>query len=147
MEVQKGRIKIITNRLKACYNFVGETSMNKELETWHFGIDNDKLVALVLFGEKSATTSLYTKGELPVIGEKSILAYENGLPACIVETKKVIVTKFRQVTEEMAKLEGEGDKTLNYWKNVHYKYFKSIDANFDENTKIVFEVFEKRNIL
>lgn len=116
--------------------------MTNKLKTWCFGIDNDKLVELVLSGEKTATTSLYDKDNIPKVGEKSILVYENKKEACITETKEVIITQFKNITEELAKLEGEGDKSLDYWRKTHYKFFKSIDSNFNENSIIIFEIFE-----
>lgn len=114
--------------------------MNNELKTWSFGIDNDKLVNLVLLGKKTATTSLYDENDIPIIGEGSILVFDNKNKACITKTKKVIITEFKNITEELASLEGEG--SYEEWKNKHIEYFKSIDSNFNENTKVVFEIFE-----
>ena len=34
------------------------------------------------------------------------------------------------------------DKSLNEWKENHMNFFKKIDPNFNENTKVIFEVFE-----
>lgn len=116
------------------------------LERWKFGIDNNKLINLVLSGKKTATTSLFESNEkLPIIGEESIICYDDGSEACIVKTTDYKIMKFKEMTEEYAKLEGEGDLTLNYWKKVHYDFFKSIDKNFNENNNIVFEIFELVN--
>lgn len=49
--------------------------MNKKLKTWNFGIDNDKLVDLVLEGKKNATTSIYN-GKVAKVGTESILIYD-----------------------------------------------------------------------
>ena len=114
--------------------------MDKELETWKFGIDNNKLVELVLLGNKTATTSLYEKDNIPVIGEESIITYDNGKYACVVKTRKVIITEFKNINEELSNLEGEGN--FESWKKNHIKFFKSIDSNFNENTKVIFEIFE-----
>ena len=62
--------------------------MNNKLKTWHFGIDNDKLVDLVLSDKKIATTSLYDKGDIPIIGEESILIFDNGKQACVTKNQK-----------------------------------------------------------
>lgn len=114
---------------------------NSQLTTWQFGIDNDKLVELVLEGKKTATTSLDTTS-IPEPGERSILTFENEKKACIVETKKVIITKFKNITSEMAFLEGEGNRTLEYYKKAHTDYFKTIDLNFNDETEVCFEIFE-----
>ena len=57
------------------------------LKTWHFGIDNDKLVDLVLNGKKIATTNLDSPSK---IGEESILIYDNEKKACITKTKEIL---------------------------------------------------------
>lgn len=114
--------------------------MNNHLKTWHFGIDNDYLVKLVLAGKKTATTSLYDLDDIPVVGEESVLIFDNEKKACITRTKKVIVTEFKNINEELANLEGEG--TFEEWKNTHIEYFKSIDPTFNEDTKVIFEIFE-----
>ena len=119
--------------------------VNKEfdLEKWKFGIDNNELISLVLSGKKTATSSLYKSDmKLPVIGEESIICYDDGTEACIVKTLDYKIIKFNEMTEDYAKLEGEGDLSLNYWKNVHYDFFKSIDSTFNDENKIVFEIFE-----
>lgn len=114
--------------------------MSNKLETWRFGIDNDKLVKLVLSGKKVATTSLFDENDIPIVGEESILVFSNNKKACITKTKKVIITEFKNIKEELSNLEGEGN--FKKWKNEHIKYFKSIDSNFNENTKVCFEIFE-----
>lgn len=112
------------------------------IDKWKFAIDNDELIELVLNGKKTATTSNYDKSELPIIGSKSIIRFDNDTNACIVKTVDYKIMKFSQMTEELAKLEGEGDLSLEYWKNVHYEFFKSYNKNFDDDTKVVFEIFE-----
>ena len=84
-------------------------------DRWTFGIDVDRLVNLVLDGKKTATTSLYDLDN--------------------------IVTEFKNITWDLAKLEGE-NKSLNEWKESHINYFKKLDSNFNENTRVIFEVFE-----
>ena len=114
-----------------------------DLEKWKFGINNNELISLVLTGKKTATTSLLDNNEkLPVIGEESIICYDNGTEACIIRTTGFKVMKFNEMTEEYAKLEGEGDLSLDYWKKVHCDFFKSIDLDFNNNSKIVFKLFE-----
>ena len=50
----------------------------KEISRWKFSSDNEKLISLVLSGEKKATTSLYNeyiknKEPLPKIQQRSII--------------------------------------------------------------------------
>jgi uncharacterized protein YhfF len=110
------------------------------MKTWHFGINNDYLVGLVLAGKKRATTSIFNENDSATIGEESILVFDNEKKACITKTKKIIVTEFKNITENLALLEGEG--TFEKWKKEHIKFFKSIDKDFNENTIVEFEIFD-----
>lgn len=112
------------------------------MKTWHFGIDNDKLVNLVLEGKKTATTSLYDIDDIPVISEESILLFDNDKEACITKIIDYKIMKFKDMTEDLSKLEGEGDLSLGYWKKEHIKLFKSIDPTFNEDRKVIFEIFK-----
>lgn len=118
-----------------------------KIPCWKFGTDNEKLIKLVLLGEKRATTSLFSEYEndnepLPKVGDRSIILHDDNSTACLIETEKVIITEFANVTKKMAFIEGEGDKSLEYYKKEHTRIFKLIDPNFNYKTKIVFEVFK-----
>ena len=99
------------------YDLQKENLLRKKIVRWKFCSDNEKLISLVLSGEKRATTSLYNeyiknKEPLPKIGEKSIIQHDNNNDACLIEIEKVIITEFKNITEELAFIEGEGDKSL-----------------------------------
>lgn len=119
-----------------------EIKRSDKMNNWSFGIDNDKLIGLVLEGKKTATSSLYNFDKIPVIEEESIIHFDNEKDACIVETVDYKIIKYNEMTEELAKLEGEGDLSLNYWKQVHLNFFKSVNPNFKEDDKIIFEIFK-----
>ena len=65
---------------------------------------------------------------------------------CIIKTLKVYVTEFNRVSEEHAFKEGEGDRSLDYWRKVHVSFLTnelaSVNRLFNENTKVVCEEFE-----
>lgn len=111
------------------------------INRWAFGIDADKLVKLVLDGKKTATTSLYEFDSLPTVGDVSILTDSNNNDMCILKTKKVIVTEFKNITWDIAKLEGE-NKSLEEWRKVHKDFFSKIDSSFNDDTEVIFEIFE-----
>lgn len=111
----------------------------KDLEKWKFDINNEELINLVLKDKKTATTSLFNNKITP-IGEESIILHDDNSYACKIKIKKVIITKFKDVIEEEAKLEGEGDLSLAYWINIHKDYFKQF-TNFDENMLVMIEIF------
>ena len=54
-----------------------------------------------------ATTSLFEFDSLSTVGDVSILTDSNNNDMCILKTKKVIVTEFKNITWDVAKLEGE----------------------------------------
>lgn len=114
--------------------------MPNEIKKWKFGTNNEELIKLVLSGKKTATTSLFNN-EITPIGEESIILHDDNTFACKIKIKKVIITKFKDVTVEEAKLEGEGNLSLLYWRSVHKDYFKQF-ANFDEDMLVMIEIFE-----
>lgn len=123
---------------------------DREYEAWSFGDDPDLLADLVLKGEKTATSSAYIlygiEGEpLPAAGEYSVILNSDGQAVCIIRTTKVFVVPFGQVSEEFAFKEGEGDKSLSYWRKVHKAFFsaelKKVGEQFDMQTMVVCEEF------
>ena len=79
---------------------------------------------------------------MPVIGEESIIHYDNEKDACIVKTIDYKIMKFKDMTEDLAALEGEGDLSLEYWRKVHFDFFKSYNPDFNDDTLVVFERFK-----
>lgn len=123
-------------------------------ETWAFcggGEAGDRLASLVLAGVKTATSSAYRPyglegEEIPKAGEYSVILYDDGRAACVLRTTKVSVVPFKDVDERHAWLEGEGDRSLAYWRNVHLEFFgeelSSMGLTFDEDELVVLEEFE-----
>ena len=106
------------------------------INRWTFGIDADKLVKLVLDGKKTATTSLFEFDSLSTVGDVSILTDSNNNDMCILKTKKVIVTEFKNITWDIAKLEGE-NISLEEWRKVHKDFFSKIDSSFNDDTEVI----------
>ena len=46
-----------------------------------------------------------------------------GEPGCVIETRRVNIVAFEEVTEEFAETEGEGDGSLEYWRRAHEAFF------------------------
>jgi uncharacterized protein YhfF len=100
-------------------------------EAWSFGDKPetaDELAALVLEGPKRATASLLwvyeTEGEtLPQAGDLSVILDGQGQPVCIIQTTQVDINPFNQVDADFAAAEGEGDRSLAYWRDVHWRFF------------------------
>ena len=120
-------------------------------EAWPFGEAPDKLADLVLQGIKTATCSAYdlyqiNNEPLPQAGDYSVILNSSEEAVCIIKTIKVYVTEFKNVSEEHAFKEGEGDRSLEYWRQVHESFLTNelatVHKGFDENTKVVCEEFE-----
>lgn len=127
------------------------TAPDTSFEAWAFGAAPDKLADLVLGGVKTATASAYElyalDGEpIPQSGELSLILSGNDEPQCVIRTTRVTVKKFREVTAEHAYKEGEGDRSLAYWREVHREFFTDELAGaglpFSEDMSVVCEEFE-----
>lgn len=111
-----------------------------DYEAWAFGdskVMADELARLVLEGTKTATASNYTLYELedeqlPYAGLINIILDGEGEAVAIAETTSVEIVPFDEVTAEHAYLEGEGDRTLSYWRDVHEEFFKKELAAFNQ---------------
>ena len=136
----------IVQVLKMVDDFIDElenmTYQNTNIERWQFGIDNEKLLKLVLSGKKKATCYLYEKDEeLAKVGDLSIITTFDGKDACVIQTEEIQVLPFNEMTWDLAKLEGE-HKTLENWVQDHTKFFRNECRDFNGNTLIVFEKFK-----
>ena len=120
-------------------------------EAWAFGEAPDKLADLVVQGIKTATCSAYdlyriNNEPIPKVGDYSVILNSREEAVCIIQTRRVYVTEFDKVSEEHAFQEGEGDRSLEYWRKVHESFLinelASVHRSFDGNTKVVCEEFE-----
>ena len=122
-----------------------------EYDAFCFGCDADALAALVLSGVKTATASAYplyeSEGEpLPTVGAYSVVLDSREQAVCIIQNIKVTVVPFDEVDAHQAYCEGEGDRSLAYWREVHARFFteEMTDCGmvFDESMPVVCEEFE-----
>ena len=60
---------------------------------------------------------------LPQEGTFDVILDSQNQAVCIVEITKVSVQPFNQVSAQHAFKEGEGDKSLAYWQQVHQEFF------------------------
>ena len=92
--------------------YAASKNIRAEYDAWCFGDDPDTLADLVLRGIKTATASafpLYALDgeELPQAGEYSVILWNDGTAACIIQTTRVYTMPFCQVSAEQAYKEGE----------------------------------------
>ena len=129
---------------------------NKDLEGWHFGGKGsgfeDRLAELVVKGIKTATSSWYESYSvenepLPKVSEQSYILNSTDLPVCVIELTKVEIKPFLEISKDFAYLEGEGDRSLTYWRQAHDTFFtaygKEINLVWDSKTQhLVCETFK-----
>jgi lipopolysaccharide/colanic/teichoic acid biosynthesis glycosyltransferase/uncharacterized protein YhfF len=131
-------------------------------QAWSFG-DNpqlaDELITLVLVGKKTATASLVWEYEadgeaLPQVGAYSVITNSSGEPRCIIQTSEVRILPFDEVDAPFAADEGEGDLSLEYWRQAHWRFFGRSCARIgrqpDKKMPVVcerFRVIYRQNIL
>ena len=130
------------------------TDSSTRHDMWKFcggGVFADELANLVLAGVKTATSSTklaYEIGDesLPDVGTYSVILFDNGEAACIIRDTKVSIVPFNRVSAEHAYKEGEDDRSLDKWREVHRRAFapdyKAAGLEFDENADCVLEEFE-----
>lgn len=130
------------------------TNLPEKYDVWSFGDTKevaDELAALVLAGLKTATCSLkriyeIEGADLPQIGTYSVILDGNNQAVGIIQNVEVKVFPFDEVTEDIAIAEGEGDRSVEYWSDVHKEFFKrecqSIGESFSTKMEVVFERFE-----
>ena len=65
---------------------------------------------------------------------------------CVTKTTKVYRTLFKDVSARHAYLEGEGDRSLAYWRKVHQAFFTAelaeVKLDFTPELEVVCEEFE-----
>ena len=110
---------------------VPDLSPTAEHQVWHFGDSEDlarDLADLVLRGPKRATAGLLWDAELdptmlPVQGGYSLVTDHAGAPLLVIRTTRVEVRPYDKVDADFAAAEGEGDGSLQYWRDAHWSYF------------------------
>ncbi|HWJ81015.1 MAG TPA: ASCH domain-containing protein [Nocardioides sp.] len=120
---------------------------------WSFGgtpEQADELLDLVLAGTKTATAGALWDYEaedspLPEAGQLGIVLDGAGNPRALLATTDVRVVPFDEVDAEHARLEGEGDRTLAHWREVHERFFTEHAAHgrgFSPDMPVVLERFK-----
>ena len=102
-----------------------------EPEVWAFGDSPelaDELAALVKQGIKTATADLvwiveFEARSIPKTGDFSVVLDGAGDPVCIIQTTDISIRPYEKVPPEFAYDEGEGDRSLAYWRQAHWSYF------------------------
>ena len=102
----------------------------QHLETFSFGDGPDlanRLLELVLSGTKRATCWAESQGLLSAeVGKLMVVLDGQGVPKAVLKTIELTKRRFDEVDEAFAYDEGEGDRSLQYWREAHAGYFSRL---------------------
>ena len=134
--------------------YLKEGNKDEEYQAWAFcggGKEADELLALVKEGKKRGTASSLISYEvenesIPKVGDKSIVLDSRNEGELVIVTRKVTITPFSSVHPFHGYLEGEGDRSIHYWRKVHEEFFtpdyEMCGKPFDPMGKVVLEEFD-----
>ena len=91
----------------------------------------DRLVAAILTGKKTTTSSLaaeysLTHTLLPRFGDREVVVDSAGQPVCVTENEQVEIRPLGQVTTAHALGEGEGFANVAEWRAAHVEFWQSL---------------------
>ena len=119
---------------------------------WGFADDGNpelmtKLGLLVRDGPKRATAGreddFNDEEPIPSPGDHHVILNGEGDPICIIRTTSFEIRRFGEVDAQFAWDEGEGDRTLAWWRDAHLRYFAGVGTPIDDDTRIGLERFAK----
>ncbi|MBK3914769.1 ASCH domain-containing protein [Listeria ivanovii] len=125
-----------------------------KFEAWAFGDSAEmanELGGIVMDGTKTGTSSLFywydQGGEvMPSVGSYVVILDGEEEAMGIIKLVDVTIMPFNEVPERFAYLEGEGNRTLVYWRKVHTSFFTKesveLGIEFNEEVLVVCEEFE-----
>lgn len=89
---------------------------------------SQELIELIRTGPKRATAALLWAMEqdgdtMPAAGDIEIVVDHRQEPVLVTRTTSVEIVPFHAVTAEYAAIEGEGDGSLAFWREGHWRFF------------------------
>jgi len=145
--------KVVAFWTKFC-DVRGGIGPDEPYQVWYFGNTPEmalELANLVIAGKKFATGSLVSVNEIkpdeaPIPDGYSVVTDFYGSPMCVIQTTEIRHIPFIEVDPQFASNEGEGDQTLEYWRDVHWRYFTTeagqLGLDFDERSLVCCERFK-----
>jgi uncharacterized protein YhfF len=129
---------------------IGFTTKSGDLPSFAFGSSPemaDRLAALVIAGRKTGTCWSAADGDKGVqVGGRWIVKDGRERPVAIIETVELARLTYETATAEHARKEGEGDRSLAFWRKVHKDYFER-GGGFAEGMPIFYETFRLIEVL
>jgi uncharacterized protein YhfF len=137
MQVYPGPVSDLSPEVLA-FVLQAKAALGRELpiaEAFGFGDSPamaDELAALVLSGEKTATCGWPPSPEI-VAGMCSVMLDGRGAPLAVIESLEVRELPFLEVEAQFAYDEGEGERTLEWWRDAHRRFFARQPEGADWN--------------
>ena len=104
----------------------------------------DHLATLIATGVKTAScgslAGCIEDNAFPMIGEYKIVENSRGEPVCVIRVIGLHLLRFSDVTVELARKEGEGDLSLEYWRNEHRRFFQA-EGSYSPEMDVIFEEY------
>lgn len=113
--------------------------------------DADGCADLVVAGRKCATATSLPELErdnipMPKTGDFAVITGWSGEARAVIRTTSVDICRFGDVDADFARTEGEGDLTLEWWRDAHRAYYQRVLADsghaVDDDLLIACERFE-----
>ncbi|WP_241573969.1 ASCH domain-containing protein [Rosenbergiella nectarea] len=115
---------------------------------WGFGDSAtmaDELANHVIEGRKTAScgslTAYLNEASPPTVGSYHIILNGREQPVCVIRIVAMRIVAFNKVEAEFAYKEGEGDRSLEYWRQEHKAFFTRA-GDYSETMELVAEEFE-----
>jgi uncharacterized protein YhfF len=101
-----------------------------------------RLNTLVLAGVKTATAGLTSEyaeegEELEHVGERLVLVDDEDALVGVVEVTGVEVVRFADVPWDFARAEGEGDRSIEEWREGHAAYWARVGTPVTDDSEVV----------
>jgi len=120
----------------------------RSIEFGNPGASREKLISLILDGNKRATAGTlewdYDAENEPIetVGEQLAVIDNQNRHIATIQATKVEVRKFKDVPDEFALAESEGDVTGDDFRASHFKYWSDLGLPITNETKIVLVYFD-----
>ncbi|MFI4976459.1 MAG: ASCH domain-containing protein [Caulobacterales bacterium] len=106
----------------------------------------DVLGALVVCARKTATCWAARDGAVTEVGKRMVMLDGQGRGWAIIETLELSLRRFEDVDADFARDEGEGDLSLEDWRDGHRRYFTR-EGSFSPDMMLYCERFRLVEIL
>jgi uncharacterized protein YhfF len=149
------KIEDVWNKYLAKYDLPKSTPFAGECV---FGADEEEselLTSQVLSGEKQANCVALESYQidmepLPSVGNRYVVTSWDGNALCVIETLKVTILPFMEITWEMAQKEGVAE-SMSLWEEAHTEFFEYdgdiMGYDFTPDMPVVYEEFCVRYVI